>query len=149
MPLQDVVILAARTLATNIRSMFDDISDVYRCETVRPAVLAIRDSMCCEFGYVCTNTVHEWMMMNVWVLVWVQVGWLPSLLALPPAPLPSSSFLALPRNAVIYQTLSWFLLAFFLCACGIPSAFFGMKRFPGQLWVRGVGWSRTLNPGLA
>lgn len=98
---QDVVILAARTLATNIRSMFDDISDVYRCETVRPAVLAIRDSMCCEFG-----------------------------------------------NAVIYQTLSWFLLAFFLCACGIPSAFFGMKRFPGQLWGRELEMSTTFQPEI-
>ena len=49
---QEALVLLARTLRVNIRSVLDDISRSYNCDTIRPAFVAVRDSFCCTFGYV-------------------------------------------------------------------------------------------------
>ncbi len=47
---QNELILVARSLGNNIRSILDELTDVFRCHTLRPAFVAARDSVCCQFG---------------------------------------------------------------------------------------------------
>ena len=47
-----MLMFAAKQLRVNIRSMLDALANVYNCESLRPAYLEIRDSVCCGFGCV-------------------------------------------------------------------------------------------------